>query len=254
MAGLLLTVGCGGGSSATLSPGPLSGNWQFTLPQANANLLPRTQSGFLVQQKDALAGSMVVKASGCSGVGSVAGSVSGSNVALVTTPPTGLSVNLTGTIGPDNASMSGNYTILINGCNGLGPTTGTFTASLVMPLKGSFQGTFTSSNTGVVTPISGQVTQQTNPVGLASSAPVTGTLSAVNYCVSTASVSGFISGTDVALNLLAADGTQIGEVTGTASLDGTSVTGRYQILPQGKGAVFPCGSGDGGPATFTIAP
>jgi hypothetical protein len=252
LSALLLIPGCGGGSSGTPASGPLSGNWQMSLQKDNSNLNPKSQTGFLVQQKNAVTGNMILRATGCSGVGAVSGAVSGSTVTLAVAL-SGVTVNLNGAMGADPSSMTGTYTILAHGCSGpaVAPEVGTFTANLVKPFTGSFQGTFSSTLLGSDLAVSGQVTQGTNTTGTTSAA-LTGNLTATDYCFGASTVQGSISGTDVVMNLLDEDGSQIAHVSGSSSLDGKSMTGTYHVIPQGAGGIPPCGAGDGGNVTLTL--
>lgn len=248
----MLASACGGGSSPTPTPGALSGNWQMSLQKNNApNLPPKTQSGFLVQQNSDVTGALVLKATGCSGVGDVTGSASGQDLNL-TVALTGVTVNLTGTVGPGQGAMGGDYTIISHGCTGpqTAPEIGTWTANLVQALNGNFQGALSSTRLGQDVPITGQISQG---AGTGSSAPLTGNASVTGYCISTATVTGSVSGTSVVLNFLSSDGaTQIAGISGTSSLDGKTVTGTYFIVPQGKNGVKPCGDGDGGAVTINF--
>jgi hypothetical protein len=215
---------------------------------------PRTQSGFLIQNGGTVTGSVIFTDQPCSGVGSVTGTVSGTAIALLVSP-TGINVNLSGTIGSGQNSMSGNYTTLSTGCSAtnVAPGKGIWTANRVRPLSGNIQGTFTSKDQGLSpVAVKGKVSQGPN-TGI-SAVPLTGSLSATGYCFSTADISGAISGTSVVMNLVDSDGTQIGQVTGTTSLDGTFITGTYQVMGQGKGAEPnpPCVEGDRGTVTLTL--
>jgi hypothetical protein len=242
------TAGCGGGSSAPVGTGILTGNWQMTLQKSDSTLKPKTQSGFLLQQNDTVTGNVSLRATSCSGIGGVTGQVSGSTVSL-SVAPTGLLVNLSGTIGSDQASMSGSYAILSQGCSGAGlaPETGTWTANLLKPLNGGFQGTFTSNRVGDLQ-VTGKVSQSQN--GGSSSAPLAGNIAVAGYCFASASLYGSISGTSVVLSMLDPDGMQIGQVIATSSLDSKSLTGTYRVLQQtGKP---PCGSGDAGTVTLSF--
>ena len=249
---LLLATACGGGSSSTSSSsGSIAGNWQMTLQKSNTKL-KRTQSGFLLQNKDTVTGGVIFTDFPCSRVGSVTGSLTGTDIGF-SVSLTGLTVNLTGTLGSDQASMSGDYTILATGCEGVltnTQETGSWTASLVKPLSGNFQGTFKSTRLGTSYPVTGQVSQGPN-TGI-SNAPLTGNLSVTGYCFTGAKISGVVSGTAVVMNLLNSDGTQVGELTGTSALDGSSVTGTYQVLPQGPTGTPPCDDGERGTVTLTL--
>jgi hypothetical protein len=213
--------------------------------------LTRTQSGFLLQTNNVLTGSVMVADIPCSGVGSVTGSVTGTDIAF-TVGLTGLTVNLNGALGSDQASMTGDYTILASGCQGSSVNTqetGTWTANLVKPLTGNLQGNFTSNRIGVL-PVTGQLTQGQN-TGI-SYAPLTGNLSITGYCFASANIVGVVSGTAVVMNLVNSGGVEIGQVNATSSLDGTSVTGTYHIIPQGTGGTPPCVDGESGTVTLTL--
>jgi hypothetical protein len=250
---LLLLTSCGNSSKNIPSTSAgVSGNWQMSLQPSNPNWRPTAQSGFLLDDNGNLTGSMMFNDIACSGVGNVSGNVSGSNVTFTVTP-TGLNMQFTGGMSqPD--TMTGSYMILSSGCAGpySAPQTGTWTANLVTPLSGNIQGTFTS-NAGVIYAITGQLSQGSN-TGV-SAATLSGTLSTTGYCFfTTTNLTGAISGTAVVLNLVASDGTQIGQVNGTTRLDGTSVTGNYRLigLGPGVGAKPPCVNGESGTVTFSL--
>jgi len=258
----LLVSGCGGGGSnsnnatpSTPNPGPLSGNWQMTFQSANTHLKPWSQSGFLLEEKNAISGGVILSPPGCAGLGNVTGTASGTSI-ILTVSPVGLVVTETGTLGADQSSMSGTYTMLAAGCpsNLNDPQSGTWTANLVKPIQGNLQGTFQSTqpNATPVT-ISGKVAQGQQTAG-SSFAPLSGSVTATNYCFDTANYSGTISGTAVVLNLQNADGTQLGQVSGALSLDGASLNGKFFILAQGPNGNKPCRSGDLGTATLTVGP
>jgi hypothetical protein len=257
----LLVSGCGSSGSSnsnsdsTSPPGPLSGNWQMTFQSANTHLKPWSQSGFLLEQKNTISGGVILSPPGCAGLGNVIGSASGTAISI-TVSPVGLVVTETGTLGADQSSMSGTYTMLAAGCpsNVNDPQTGTWTANLVKPIQGNLQGTFQSTQPSAppVT-ISGKVTQGKQTAG-SSFAPLSGTLTATNYCFDTANYSGTISGTAVVMTLVNSDGSQLGQVSGSLSLDGTSLNGKFFILAQGPNGNKPCRSGDLGTATLTVGP
>jgi hypothetical protein len=253
LACLLLIAGCGGGDGPSGSPAAwsVSGNWQIALQRNNNPVNPKPQSGFLLASQNTVTGNMMLIDFPCSGVGSVTGTVTGTNVSLVVTL-TGLTVNLTGTLGSDQASMSGTYTILPSGCNGdvsNKQETGTWIASLVKPLSGSFQGSFTSVKIGAVQ-ATGQLSQ--GPNSGASSTSLNGTLAVTGYCFASANISGQVSGTSVVMQLLNADGTEVGQIAATSAVDGSSLKGTYRIVAQGSSGVFPCQSGDSGTVALTL--
>jgi len=248
---LLFVIGCGGGRKNSSTSGVLSGNWQMSLQSSNANLKPYQQSGFLVQNGDTVTGNVLIADNPCSGVGTVNGTVSGSSVSLAITPAA-IEVDLTGSLSSTPGYMSGTFTILSSGCtaSGTAPESGTWAASLVSPLNGNIQGTFTSKNLTTPITVTGQISQGAN-TGIINAA-LSGNITFSNYCVASTDITGVVSGTSVVLSLVNSDGTQVGQVTGTTSLDGTAFTGTYNILSQGSGAAIPCRGGDSGTVTFTL--
>jgi hypothetical protein len=244
---------CGGNNSTPVSADSLSGNWQMTLNDASNTKINNTQSGSLIQNGGNLTGSVILSDSPCSGVGNVSGTVTGSTVSL-TVDPVGTTLTLSGTTSTMNSqpSMSGNYTILSTGCAGSqsDPGTGTFIANLVTPLNGNITGSFVS-NEETSYAVSGQVTQGTN--NGTSSTPLSGSFTFTGFCYPNANIVGSVSGTSVVMNLADSDGAQIGQMTGTASLDGTTVTGTYNDLGLGKGAASGCTGAGKGTVTLAIA-
>lgn len=245
---LLTACGSSGGSQGS-SSGSISGNWEISLQPSNSDLNPKTESGFLSQSGNVLTGSMIFTDAPCSGVGSVSGTVSATAVSLAVSP-TGITISHNGTLGSDQASMSGSYTILSTGCETT-PQIGTWTANLVKPLNGSIQGIFTSNHLGTSLTVAGQLSQEANVDGT-STAPLSGNLNITGYCFATATIAGTVSGTSVVMSLLDSDGTQLGQVIGTSTLDGTVVTGTYNVIAQGTGSMPPCGGGDSGSVSLTL--
>jgi hypothetical protein len=247
-------VGCGGGgSNGTASLGdPLSGNWQMSLQKGPSDP-PKTLSGSLMEGPEgAVTGSALFSDIPCSGVGDVNGSVNESDVSL-TVSPNGSTVNLTGQLGGGGTTMSGSYTILSSGCEGSpsGPQAGYWAASLVSPLEGSIQGTFVSTKLGMTYPISGKVTQ--GPNSGSSSTPLSGNLSITGSpCFTASTITGAISGTSVVIIFSESDGTEIGQISGTSSFDGTSLTGSYKIVRQNTPPGTPCRGGDTGSVSFKL--
>ena len=250
----ILLTGCGSGNSNTgsTSSGGISGNWQISLQPSIPKSKPIAQSGFLLENNGVLTGGMAVQNNACPGTGNVLGSVSGSNITFSVTPA-GLDLEFTGSM-TKAGTMGGNYTVLSTGCTGnfTAPQTGTWTANQVSPLNINIQGLFTSShqnlNPGTFN-ITGKVTQ--GPSTGESTTSLAGTLSATGYCFfTTANVSGTISGTSVVLNVVGSDGTQIGQINGTTSLDGSSFNGSYRMIGLGPGHEPPCVNGDTGTVTW----
>ncbi len=245
---LLISASCGGGSSPSPGSGPLSGNWQVNLlqvyPAPEKNL---SVSGFLIESSTALAGSVqgptIINQGGilnCGGTGLVSGSVSGQNVTFSVNPG-GTVFNFTGVISSDNMSMSGSYVAQGGACFTT-PTSGTFTASLIPPLNGSFTGTFSNSQymgayTGQSIPppivVSGTLTQTPN-VG-ANNASVTGTITTTGYpCFATAVLTGTISGDTVLLNVFGYNGDLIGSIgSGSPAIVANGTSGVSLTTGQG---------------------
>ncbi len=250
----LLMSACGGGSnssSAADPPGPLSGNWQVALISTISVSDPHQETGFLQQDGNAITGSVIVLDNPCSGIGSVTGTVSGSDVTL-SASPTGSVVTLTGSINSGQTSMGGNYTISSSGCTAAGivPDSGSWTANLVAPLNGNIQGTMTSQSLGTFT-VSGQLTQGPN-TGI-STATLSGTINiSPGFCFSTADIVGTISGTGVIINLVDSDGTQIGQIAATTTLDGTNVSGKLNFVGEGSTGAKGCREDLGAPISFTL--
>jgi len=246
-----LFTGCGSSKDPSSVSGPMAGNWQMSL-LPSTNIHARSQSGFLQQNGNTISGSLLLVDSPCSGVGSATGTAAGNNVSLVVAP-VGVQITLTGTSTSNPSSMSGNYTLISTGCQQeqTSPQTGTWTASLVAPMNGTIStGSFASTRLNTSYTLGGTVTQGPN-TGL-SNTSVSGSFSfsaSTPYCFSGLTMSGVISGTSVTLNLLDSTNTQQGEINGTLTLDGTSFTGSYKIMPQNN---QPCVAGDEGTVTFTL--
>jgi len=204
-----------------------------------------SESGFLVQSGNSLTGGLVLSGAAlCPGLGAPSGTVSGSNVAI-TLDQIAQTVTLTGTTSGNGTSMAGDYSILASGCGS--STVGTFTATQVGTLSGSFQATFTSGEfIGQVYTFAGTLTQGPN-TGM-SYATLSGTMTSTNApCINNFSVAGEVSGTSVVLNFLASDGSSQGSYRGTTTTDGTMLTGTYDFLAQSNGCF-----GDAGGVTIAF--
>ena len=237
----LFLIACGPGSNSQKAM--LSGNWQFALTNPKTGALKK-ESGFILQSGSSLQGSFLLTGGTiCPGIGSAQGNINGLNVSFVVSQ-VGQTITLTGTAESDGSLMSGNYAIVESPC---GTTqVGTWTAIQVAALNGNLQASFTSANTGQVVQYSGTVAQGPNNGG--STTTLTGMLTSTgSTCVSSASISGQISGTAVVLNLLSSEGVAQGQIVGTMSTDGTSITATYNILPQSTN-----GCADLGNATITV--
>jgi hypothetical protein len=227
---LIIAAGCGSGTKPVLTNGPLSGNWQLTLNR-HANATPLTFSGFLLQSEKSLSGSLLL-GDGCSGVGSVTGTVDGQSV-LITVNELGQDLNLTGTIASDTGQISGEFSTLAGGCTQFA-STGTWSAVAVKPLAGDFHGTLTSFN-GTLD-VTGKLEQGPNTGG--STATLSGTITATGTALcsylTTATIKGVISGTTISLDFYDANGAIIGQMPSTlapatVTPDGTSLSGGYSF-------------------------
>lgn len=250
---LLFLSGCGGGnsgngagSSTTSSSATwMTGNWQITLQKSTGK--PKTESGFLAESDGAITGSLLLSGGTCSGVGNVTGTTTGNSVSM-SVNNAGQTLSLQGTLGQDQASMTGTYTLLAGGCGA--SENGIWVANLVQPLGGDFQGTFTAGN-GTSTLVSGSLSQAAT--AQVASASITGNITAADSaCLASANISGVVSGTAVVLNLLDDTGAQLGQATGTldmpASTASASIQGSYTILPlpRPQPPKTPCLSGQNG--------
>jgi hypothetical protein len=222
---MLGLTSCGGGSSTPAATGALNGNWQIFLTQEFPRPTftnPLSASGFLSQSGSAVTGSVQVPPSPengkCAGVGAVSGTMSGQNATLVINNG-GTQLNLTGALSTDGTTLTGSYSGPGGGCYTT-PTSGTWTASLIPPLNGTFAGTITDSIymaafTGQTPPptigVTGTFTQTGGPGS--SNATITGTIQAAGYpCFRTANVSGTISGQNVYLQVFGYNDEQIGTI------------------------------------------
>jgi len=217
-------VACGTSDSKP-APSSLSGNWSITLNR-HAATDPQTFSGFLVQSGDTLSGSVIL-GDGCSGVGPVTGTLDGQNLNM-TISEFGQDLNLAGTAPTGNGILSGGFSTLPGGCTAF-PNTGTWVAQLVPPIHGTFHGTLTSARNGT-TNVDGDLEQGDNTG--ASTAALTGAVTATipqQFCnyLTTATISGSISGTHVTLNIFSPGGVQITQIEASTTPDATSMTGPY---------------------------
>src|ERR1035438_6204691 len=247
---ILMLAACGGSSSSGSPPinVSLSGNWQFTMaPPHDGSFTGGLLGGFLLQTNGSVTGGTTYAVSlpgfliPCnSGSATVTGMVSGQTVSLTAVAGT-QTFTLTGKISLDSSSMSGTYTST-DGTASNGAPCGTaqsglqWSAALVPPLTGPFQGTFHSAGgpAGLNEQdfvVTGALTQAANTA--ASSEAVTGNLNFLNPqtnlsdypCLTSAYVYGEISGSAVDLQLVGTDGSvlgQIGEPFGSNGVTGVN--------------------------------
>jgi hypothetical protein len=277
---MLTLVACGGNSATNNSQIPLSvfGNWQFTMAgPTDGSFSGGLQGGFLLQTNTAVTGnvaySITVPANpqpmssvGTASIGSPS-SLTGQNVTLSATAGT-FTFTFTGTLSLDSTTMAGFYTCSnpsapAGSACGTGQTELQWSAVLVPPLTGSIQGNFHSIGgpAGLAEQdflVSGALSQANNS-GSASSA-VTGDLSFLDPlsnssdypCVPDALVSGQISGTTLNLQILATDGSIVGQIgeslTASSGLGTVTFNPDTQILQSLSGPAYAvyspaCGGG-----------
>jgi hypothetical protein len=244
---LIATISCGGGGgSSTSQNGALSGNWQIQLFRHVNPTPPLVYSGFLLQSGNNITGSLMfnladVGSGQCEGVGSVIGTTDQENVSL-TINEQGEEISLSGAMPASGSSLalSGQFSNLAGGCTNYA-NTGTWTATNISPVAGSFHGTFTSTeipSDGSFN-VTGTINQGPNTGGdtatLSGNITATSTPSFCSY-LSSATISGLISGTSLVMNLFGPNGmqiTQLGEIgsssTVTVTPNATSITGTYSF-------------------------
>jgi len=288
---LALAACGGGGSSSQKSNSQAAGNWQFTLTsgQQAPSFAGGLQGGFLQQSGSSISGQAVYTITlpsqngnpTCdSGTATITGKISGQTVTL-TAVAGSVTYALTGTISSSGSGAStisgGTYTATPAQDSPCGTATdsGTLGGTSVPPLTGAFKGFFHSvrNSTGFGNqdfPLTGTLLQGENTG--AASATVTGTLvfqdpkTLVNDypCLSTASVTGTISGNTVLLQVYSGGGASVGQIGQTPGSQNPPTAVTYESAQKGyivhnpKGAVAgtngggylvttkPCSGGDSG--------
>jgi len=250
---LVASVSCGGGHSATTN-GALSGNWQITL-QRHGLPQPLTYTGFLIQGGSSVTGNLIL-GDGCPGVGPVTGTVNGQNVTL-NVNEFGQDTSLIGTLPSGSAPMSGQFSSLAGACTSPDTTTGTWSAVAIPPLTGTFTGTLTSTvsqginSSPLTTQVSGTLSQgpNTGDSTAALSGAMTATSPGSSFCqyLTTATITGLISGEAVTLNLYGPNGSWISQVPASITPDGLSLSGTYVFQQISSGC-----TGDAGTLKLTF--
>ncbi len=235
-------LACGNGGNSVSSSSPLSGNWQITL-QRHAHFAPFVFTGFLLQSGPAVTGSMIL-GGGCEGVGPVTGTLDGQNLSL-TISEFGQDISLTGTLPPGSPSsssfISGAFSSVAGGCADYA-STGTWSAVSVTPLTGAFHGTLVSAS--ITNPdtfnVTGTLIQGPNTGS--SNAMLSGNIVATgapHFCpyLTTATITGLISGTTVTLNLFDPSGAQITQMASSITHDATTLNGTYSFQEISNGCL-----------------
>jgi hypothetical protein len=234
---MLMLCGCSKHASDLPQFGPqLSGNWQFTMANPpDQSFEGGMQGGFLIQSNNSLTGSIAFSVSGASasvcnsGSASVTGTISEQNVSFTAIAGT-QTFTFVGSVSADSSTMVGTYSSTAgtstNGANcGTAQSNLSWSAKFVPPLIGAIQGNFhsTDGNSGLMNqqfPVTGLISQAENSGQ--SSAVVTGTLTFVDPvsllsvypCIDTVTLNGSISGDTVTLQMIASDGSTIGQIGG----------------------------------------
>jgi hypothetical protein len=283
------TSSCGGGSSSSSTPSSaqVGGNWQFSLSTTGTTFFASPlQGGFLLQKNGSISGqilfSIVLPSQNgglpitCnSGNATVTGTISGQSVSLTAVvgtldssgSPTSQTISLSGgTLSTDNSSIqNGTYSVtpgwaLVNNqliqCS-TGSDAGTWSAALVPPLTGGFQGFFHSTSTNQDFPVSGTFSQGPN-IGSVTGT-VTGTVlfqdpvTLLNDfpCFGTASLNGTISGNSVLLQVFSSSGTAVGQIGQTPGSLNPPTAVTYDST-QGGYVVHNAVTGQSGPG-YTIS-
>jgi hypothetical protein len=168
---------------------------------------------------------------GCAGVGSVTGTLSAQNLQLDVNE-FGQDLSLTGTLPSAGTVLGGQFSTLTGGCSDA--STGTWTAVLVKTLTGTFHGTLVSVQANPTVNVTGTLTQGAN-VG-ASNATLSGSIvtnGTPPFCsyLTSATISGVISGTALSLSFFGPDGSQLNPVpiAATVTTDGSALTATYNF-------------------------
>lgn len=238
---LVLLTACGRTSSPPNSAPSLAGNWQIALtPNDPVTFQPRTLSGFAQQAGSSVNGSVSFlipnvtnpSAPPCAGAAPLTGKFDGQNVNL-SVNQNGQMLTLTGTSSSDVSSLSGTYISPAGTCEPA--ENGLWTAILIQPMVGSFQGVLHSVSSNSYSledkdfQVTGTLTQGPNTG--ATSATLTGTITATDYqCFSTAALNGTVSGSRVRMSIIGTSGLEVGEMGAAV---GSQAPGGATISPDG---------------------
>jgi hypothetical protein len=260
LAGTLMLSACSSNPSVgSQGNGGIAGNWQFTVANpSDQSFIGGVQSGFLLQSNSTVTGQVVYSisfppaqaggiATVCnSGSAPISGTISGKSVTFTATAGT-QTFSFIGTLSSNGSTMTGTYSStagsMVNGAPcGTVQTGLQWTAISVPPLTGTVTGSFHSTggaaglfnqDFGVI----GSLTQGQN-IG-ASNATITGNLDFVsqttnlsNYpCFSNASINGQITGNSVILQIIATNGSVIGQIGGVVGSGLSTVS--FNSTPNG---------------------
>jgi hypothetical protein len=246
LVGVAVTVGCGG-KQIPFDQGTTTGNWQVQMV-ADATGTQRTGGGFLGQVGQGFTGAFVL-AGPCAGPGNINGTVDRQEVTM-NLSQTGQKFALIGVLSNNNSTMSGTYSTTVTSCVPVAET-GTWTATQVQPVQGSFTGTFASNQGFGTVHLTGTLTQQSKPNG-GTLALVTGPLTSTDStCLVSPTglqltLNGTISGTEIAFSIDDPSAGSLGTFSGTASLDGKTISvADYSFVVPGSSPPVICDAGNG---------
>jgi len=256
--GLMGLWACGGSSPApnSANPAAVSGNWQFSLSApADKSFSGGLQGGFLLQDKGSVTGQVIYSmtisqpsSATCAGSAVVTGTLSAQTLNL-TASAGSQTFSLTGTLSSDGSSITGTYSTIATPSCGTVQSGLPWSAKLMPSLSGSVQG-YLHSDGSQNDPVLHQEFEVTGslvqgPNAGTNSAPVTGTLNFQGYpCLDTVSVTGQISGNSAILQLIAANGLNVGQI-GAQSNAGGSIGAVTFDSSAGGGYVLQGASGYG---------
>lgn len=160
-------IGCGGSQKTTPPPGlPLDpqGNWQFTMAASDNVGLDFAGQLYELTEPIVTANTMLGTGPDCRGTVTIGGQASGTDTITlsmsVSESNTPANYTLTGTIAPDQKSMSGTWSSSsTGGCTV--QSSGTWSAILLPPVTGTWAGT--GSNALSVSALLTENTDQTSP-------------------------------------------------------------------------------------------
>lgn len=248
---IAVALACGGGGTSGGASSPLTGNWELSLQEHGVAEPPLFYTGFLIQNGSSVTGSVIL-GGGCDGVGPVTGTVDGQNLTL-NINEFGQDLSLIGSLPAASAPMEGQFSTLAGACTTPYASTGTWSAVLVSPLNGNFTGTLTSTPASGIAPVNVNGTITQGPNTGSSTATLSGTITATNptssFCgyLTTAVITGVISGEGATLDLFGPDGSLISQISATVTPDGTSLSGNYIFGQLSKSCL-----GDQGQLTLTF--
>ena len=289
---LLTACSGGSSSGSAGAGPQVGGNWQFVMSTTTTSTPPVTlfassplQGGFLLQKNGSITGqavfAIVLPSSNgglpitCnSGTANLTGTVRGQTVSLTVTvgsldgsgAPATQTFTFSGQLSADGTGITGTYGLTAGyyavgqnqyaSCgaaqDATAPDAPTWSATLIPPLTGGFQGFFHSTSTNQDFSVSGTFSQGPN-IG-AATATVTGTVlfqdpvTLLNDfpCFASASLNGTISGNSVLLQVFSSSGTPVGQIGQTPGSLNPPTAVTYDSTQGGGYVVHNGGTGQSG--------